>query len=108
MKGQNAAVKRGLDFGLSLILLILSGPLMLILWLAIRLTSPGPSIFRQARVGKHGREFIILKFRTMVRNAPDLRNTDNSTFNSDRDPRLTRIGRMLRRTSLDELPQLVN
>ena len=108
MKRQNAAVKRGLDIGLSLILLILSGPLMLILSLAIRLTSPGPAIFRQARVGKEGREFIILKFRTMVRNAPDLRNPDNSTFNSDDDPRLTSIGRLLRRTSLDELPQLIN
>jgi lipopolysaccharide/colanic/teichoic acid biosynthesis glycosyltransferase len=81
---------------------------MLFLWIAIRLTSPGRPIFRQARVGKKGREFVILKFRTMVRDAPDLRNPDNSTFNSDDDPRLTSIGRLLRRTSLDELPQLIN
>jgi len=108
MSGQNAAVKRCLDIGLCLILLVLSGPLILILWIAIRITSPGPAIFRQARVGKNGRQFIMLKFRTMVQNAPDLRNPDNSTFNSDDDPRLTSIGRVLRRTSLDELPQLIN
>jgi undecaprenyl phosphate N,N'-diacetylbacillosamine 1-phosphate transferase len=108
MNGQNPVLKRALDIGVSLVLLVVSGPLLLALWIAIRLTSAGPSIFRQARVGKNGLQFIILKFRTMIPNAPDLRNPDNSTYNADDDPRLTRVGRLLRRTSLDELPQLIN
>jgi len=104
----NTALKRVLDIVFSILLLLILSPLFLIIWVAVRLSSSGPAIFRQARVGKHGRNFIILKFRTMVDNAPDLRNPDNSTFNSDIDPRLTKTGRLLRKTSLDEIPQLFN
>lgn len=105
---RNRAIKRLLDVVLSLLILVLVSPLLVAVWIAIRLTSEGPSVFRQTRVGKDGRDFVILKFRTMITNAPDLRNPDNSTFNSDSDPRLTKVGSLLRRTSLDELPQLIN
>jgi undecaprenyl phosphate N,N'-diacetylbacillosamine 1-phosphate transferase len=101
-------MKRLVDITIALPLLIVLSPVLLAIWIAIRLDSEGPAIFRQERVGKDGANFIMLKFRTMSHNAPDLRNPDNSTFNSDADPRLTRLGGVLRRTSLDELPQLVN
>ena len=101
-------IKRLLDVGIALTLLIALSPVLMAIWIAIRLDSEGPAIFRQTRVGKDGVDFIMLKFRTMSHNAPDLRNPDNSTYSSDADPRLTRLGGMLRRTSLDELPQLVN
>jgi undecaprenyl phosphate N,N'-diacetylbacillosamine 1-phosphate transferase len=104
----NTTIKRGLDIMLSLVILLIVSPVLLLIWISIRFTSEGPVVFRQARVGKDGLEFIILKFRTMIHNAPDLRNPDNSTFNSDNDPRVTKVGGLLRRTSLDELPQLIN
>lgn len=59
-------------------------------------------------MGKNGKRFIMFKFRTMRVNAPDVRNPDGSTFNSENDPRLTKIGKFLRKTSLDEIPQLIN
>ena len=101
-------IKRLLDIAIAIVVLIVFSPVLLAIWIAIRLDSEGPAIFRQKRVGKGGVDFVMLKFRTMFHNAPDLRNPDNSTFNSDTDPRLTRLGRLLRRTSLDELPQLFN
>ena len=88
-------------------LLVLS-PLIAAVALAVRLTSPGPILFRQARLGRNGVPFPLLKFRSMRLNAPDLRNTDGSAFSSSNDPRLTPIGRFLRQSSLDELPQLLN
>lgn len=67
------------------------------------------SIFHNApRLGKNGKVFIMYKFRSMKMNAPDLRNEDGSTFNAEDDPRLTKIGKFLRETSLDETPQLLN
>lgn len=101
-------IKRLLDILIAIVVLIVFSPVLLVIWIAIRLDSEGPAIFRQKRVGKGGADFVMFKFRTMFYNAPDLRNPDNSTFNSDADPRLTRLGGLLRRTSLDELPQLVN
>jgi exopolysaccharide biosynthesis polyprenyl glycosylphosphotransferase len=96
--------------------LIILTPVMLSIALAIRLTSAGPALFRQTRVGRDGREFTLLKFRTMVANAPELLddlhhlNICNSgpLFKIPRDPRVTRVGSWLRRASLDELPQLIN
>lgn len=107
--------KRVVDIGLAAALLILTAPLWLIIALAIKLDSPGPVIFRQRRVGKDGRLFTFYKFRGMVADAEarlhevaHLNEVDGPIFKSRRDPRVTRVGRVLRRTSLDELPQLWN
>ena len=102
------AAKRAMDICLSATALILLSPLLAGVALAVRLTSPGPVIYRGARLGFAGRPFAMLKFRTMSVGAADTRNADGSTYSSADDPRVTRIGRVLRRTSLDELPQLWN
>jgi len=101
-------LKRGLDIIVSGVALFLLGPILLLIALAIRLDSPGPALFRQKRLGKGGASFEIYKFRTMLVGAPDLRNPDGSTQQPADDPRLTRVGRILRQASLDELPQLIN
>jgi len=98
------ATKRICDFGGAAILLVLSSPLFLLLALLIKLDSKGPALFRQERVGLNGRRFRMFKFRTMYSNAPSYA---FSPKKSD-DNRITRLGRFLRRTSLDELPQLLN
>jgi lipopolysaccharide/colanic/teichoic acid biosynthesis glycosyltransferase len=83
--------------------LILLAPALLAIALWIRLDSPGPALFRQRRVGRHGRHFDIYKFRTMA-----VRPDEGRQLTIGRDPRITRAGRFLRRTKLDELPQLLN
>ncbi|WP_020116671.1 sugar transferase [Streptomyces canus] len=96
--------------------LVLLSPLMLVVALAVRLDSPGPVLFRHARVGLHGREFTLLKFRTMCRDAEQRRAGltelnqygDGAFFKITHDPRITRVGALLRHWSLDELPQLLN
>ena len=75
---------------------------------AIYLTDKGPVFYCADRLGKDGKFFKMIKFRSMLVNAPDLRNADGSTFNSSSDPRVTRIGRIIRKTSLDETPQIFN
>lgn len=102
--GLNRIVKRGSDIVLSLLILALISPLLLLIALAVRLTSPGPAIFRQRRYGLDGREIIVYKFRSMV--AMDDGNTIHQAQKSD--PRVTPLGAFLRRTSLDELPQFLN
>lgn len=97
------AVKRGMDVVLGVVLLVLSLPGMALVALAIRLESPGSVLFRQERAGLDGRPFRIIKFRSMARDA-----ASSGPVTSLRDPRVTRVGRFLRRTSLDELPQLLN
>ncbi|MNF31483.1 UDP-glucose:undecaprenyl-phosphate glucose-1-phosphate transferase [compost metagenome] len=101
----------------ALILLVLLSPLLLALALAIRLNSPGPVLFVQKRTGYRGRLFGMYKFRTMVANAEDLKESlrhlnkhgvDAIDFKIDKDPRITAIGGFLRRSSLDELPNLIN
>ncbi len=89
-------------------MLVAASPLLLLIPLAIRLSSPGPSLFRQRRVGQDGRLFTCYKFRTMYVDAPDMWNADGSAVTSGDDPRVTAIGRFLRKSSLDELPQLIN
>ena len=83
-------------------------PSRLLIALAVRFTSPGPMLFCQRRLGKDGVPFTLYKFRSMFVNAPDIRNPDGSAFNAEDDPRVTQVGRLLRKTSLDELPQLIN
>lgn len=100
--------KRLLDLLLCCVALPIALPLVVICALAVRWSSPGPVLFRQKRIGMHRRSFEILKFRSMYVNAPDLRNSDGSTFNSVQDARVTPVGRFLRKTSLDEIPQLIN
>lgn len=107
------AVKRSLDVVLASLLLILTAPLLLAAMALIRLTSPGPAIFRQPRIGFRCRTFSMLKLRTMVEGAAEheeelARNLEGTFFKLEGDPRITRLGRFLRRSSIDELPQLVN
>ncbi|MCS7153255.1 MAG: sugar transferase [Bacteroidia bacterium] len=97
-------VKRMIDIIVSLLALILLAPLMAILALLVRLSSPGPIIFRQERIGKNGRPFTIYKFRTMYVDAEK----DGPALSREGDPRITPIGRWLRKTRLDELPQFWN
>jgi undecaprenyl phosphate N,N'-diacetylbacillosamine 1-phosphate transferase len=100
--------KRILDLFLCCLALPIALPLIAICALAVRLSSPGPVLFRQKRLGINRTPFEMLKFRSMYVNAPDLRNSDGSTFNGAQDSRVTSVGRFLRKTSLDEVPQLVN
>lgn len=100
--------KRLLDILFSLILLPLVLLVILLFGVLIKLEDRGPIFYCSERLGKHGKVFKMYKLRSMKVNAPDLRNPDGSTYNSDNDPRLTKIGRFLRITSLDELPQLFN
>jgi exopolysaccharide biosynthesis polyprenyl glycosylphosphotransferase len=114
--GARRLVKAALDRVGASVALVALAPIMLGLALAVRSTSPGPVLFRQARVGKDGREFSLWKFRTMFVDAEqrlyDLRRSnvhgDEVLFKMRNDPRVTPLGRRLRRFSLDELPQLVN
>lgn len=108
-------VKRCLDFLAASLVLILCGPLFLAIAIAIKLDSPGPVFFTQARVGTKGRKFTLYKFRSMTRNAEDvkrglmhLNEASGPVFKITNDPRVTRVGRLLRKFSLDELPQLLN
>lgn len=107
--------KRFFDLLVSLLALLVLLPVMLILALLVRLESPGPIIFRQIRIGRYGRPFIFYKFRSMRENAQELRpliehmnEKDGTVFKIKHDPRITKIGRVLRKYSLDELPQLFN
>ncbi len=108
-------VKRALDVGLAAASLLMTALPMALIAAAVRLDSPGPALFSQTRIGQDGRPFRIYKFRTMVNGAeallPDLVDLEHLTapaFKLPHDPRVTRVGRFLRRWSLDELPQLLN
>jgi exopolysaccharide biosynthesis polyprenyl glycosylphosphotransferase len=108
-------VKRVVDVVVALVGLALSAPLWPLAALAIRLGSRGPVLYRQVRCGLHGRRFVLLKFRTMVVDAEKLQDEvahlnvmDGPVFKAPGDPRVTAVGRLLRRSSLDELPQFVN
>lgn len=101
----NRVVKRLFDIVISALTLILFSPVLLISALLIRLTSPGPAIFKQTRLGRGAKEYTIYKFRTMRVNSE---HTGSGVYSDDSDPRLTGIGKILRKTSIDELPQLIN
>ncbi|MFN3218420.1 MAG: sugar transferase [Acidimicrobiales bacterium] len=117
-RGPRLLLKRGIDYGLALAGLIALAPVMLCIALAVRLTSRGPILFRQWRMGRHGSQFQVLKFRTMRLDSEERLLADPELYarykandfklSIEEDPRITRIGRFLRRSSLDELPQLVN
>jgi len=101
----NQLFKRIFDLFAALILLICFSPISLSIALVIKLTSPGEVIFRQKRLGQYGKVFYLLKFRSMVKNAE---NIGSGMLMQENDPRVTMVGRFLRKTSLDELPQLIN
>ncbi len=103
-RGATAAAKRSLDVLGALAGLLVAAPVMLAVAVAIRLDSPGPALFRQRRIGRGSRPFVIVKFRTMRVGTPDLA----SHLMGPNSSRLTRLGGFLRRTSVDELPQLWN
>ena len=118
------AVKRALDVALTAVLIIVSSPLLMLLWCLVRVTSAGPAFFRQERVGLDMQPFTMLKLRTMYVGNDDrmhrayvagmLSADEDATapngmlFKLVADPRITPLGRWLRKTSLDELPQLIN
>ncbi|GEA17244.1 undecaprenyl-phosphate galactose phosphotransferase WbaP [Moorella sp. E306M] len=115
----NTFLKRAFDLAVGSVILLISAPLMAAIALAVKLDSPGPVIFAHRRIGRGGREFKCYKFRTMVVNAeavlqeylrkdPALRAEWERDFKLKNDPRVTRVGRFLRKTSLDELPQIFN
>jgi lipopolysaccharide/colanic/teichoic acid biosynthesis glycosyltransferase len=107
-------VKRAFDVALSALLVVLAAPLMAVVALLVKLSSPGPVLFVQRRIGLYCCEFSMLKFRTMVAGAETAQDrlaeaqVGRTFLKLDHDPRVTRIGRFLRRCSLDELPQLIN
>jgi exopolysaccharide biosynthesis polyprenyl glycosylphosphotransferase len=105
MDGWNALIKRTVDLALSMIALIMFLPLMLIIAVVIKCLSPGPVLYRQIRMGLDRRQFELIKFRTMVDNAEK---ETGPVWAAENDPRITRLGGWLRRTNLDELPQLFN
>jgi exopolysaccharide biosynthesis polyprenyl glycosylphosphotransferase len=100
----NRAVKRAFDIAAAIAGLILMSPLFIIVSLAIKLDSPGPVLFRQTRHGYNNELIRVLKFRSMI----VMEDGDNFTQVTRHDPRVTRLGRFLRRTNIDELPQLIN
>jgi lipopolysaccharide/colanic/teichoic acid biosynthesis glycosyltransferase len=111
-------LKRTMDLVVALLALLLFSPVLLLVALLIKLDSPGPLFFVQPRIGEASREFSIMKFRTMVQGADDQKELvahmnkhaaqDARMFKIPNDPRVTRFGRLLRRLSLDEMPQLIN
>lgn len=114
-RGMHTLTKSAVDRAGALCLIVLLSPLLALLAVAVRLGSPGPVLYRQTRVGRQGRRFPMWKFRTMVVDADRLKSgleaqneNDGHMFKMRRDPRVTAVGRILRRYSLDELPQLFN
>ena len=115
LRGANVLVKRAFDMVVGIPLMLLALPLVALIALAIKLDSPGPVMFKQVRIGANGRPFEVFKFRSMRHGAESeveqLRDRNEATgplFKIKSDPRRTRVGRILRRTSLDELPQFIN
>jgi exopolysaccharide biosynthesis polyprenyl glycosylphosphotransferase len=113
--GSGLAIKRAIDVVVAAAGLVLLSPLLLGIALAVRVADGGPALFRQERVGLHGRRYLLLKYRSMVPDAEALLGTlkdqneiSGAAFKMTYDPRVTRLGRFLRRSSLDELPQLLN
>jgi lipopolysaccharide/colanic/teichoic acid biosynthesis glycosyltransferase len=115
LTGPRMATKRALDLLFATLGLLAVAPLIVLVALAIKLDGPGTVFYRQRRVGRHGRHFAMLKFRTMVPGADTLKEAlrarneaRDGLFKIADDPRVTRVGRWLRRSALDELPQLLN
>jgi len=102
------SIKRAIDLLIAIIVLPFWGLVLLMIGPIIYFQDKGSIFYNSPRLGKNGTVFIMYKFRSMKMNAPDIRNEDGSTYNAENDPRLTRIGRFIRKTSLDETPQILN
>lgn len=100
--------KRFFDIVLSTLGLIVFAIIFIPISIAIYLEDRGPIFYNASRLGKDGKVFKMYKFRSMKVNAPDLRKADGSTYNGEDDPRLTKVGKFIRKTSLDEAPQVIN
>lgn len=111
-KGYKSYYQLGIKREIDIIVCLMALPFVLLIMIPvaiiIKLEDGGPVFYRSKRIGIGFKEFDMLKFRSMKVNAPDLRNDDGSTWNSDKDPRVTRIGHLMRVTSIDELPQVIN
>jgi exopolysaccharide biosynthesis polyprenyl glycosylphosphotransferase len=105
MRGSAAVVKRSIDILISAILLVVLSPILLVVAILMKLTMPGPLLFRQERIGLNRKPFLIYKFRSMI---PDAESKTGPVVAAPGDERVTKLGRVLRRLSLDELPQLLN
>ena len=101
-------IKRMFDLLFSLIGIVMLLPIWIIVPILIKSEDGGPIFYSAPRIGKDGKKIAMYKFRSMKPGSEDIRNPDGSTFNSDDDPRLTRVGKVIRKTSIDELPQLFN
>lgn len=101
-------IKRILDFIIGLMALPFIVVITLIMAPIIYFDDKGPIFYNASRLGRNGKPFKMYKFRSMMVNAPDIRNKDGSTYNGDDDPRVTKVGRFMRKTSIDELPQFLN
>ena len=101
-------IKRLLDIFFGIIGFVICSVIFVIIGPIIYFTDRGPILYVAPRLGKDGKIFKMFKFRSMKINAPDIRNSDGSTFNSEDDPRVTTIGKFIRKTSLDEFPQFIN
>lgn len=104
-KFYRSVIKRVLDIFISIVVLLILWPLLLIVACVIRIDSPGPAIFKQKRLGLHGQEFQILKFRSMYLNSE---HSGSGVYSDKNDRRVTKVGRIIRATSIDELPQIIN
>ncbi|MDV5118116.1 MULTISPECIES: sugar transferase [Streptococcus] len=100
--------KRAIDFIIGVIALPFILLVTVVMAPLIYFNDKGPIFYNAARLGKNGKPFKMYKFRSMMVNAPDIRNEDGSTYNGDDDPRVTKVGRFMRKTSIDELPQFLN
>ncbi|OMF90351.1 sugar transferase [Paenibacillus sp. FSL R7-0337] len=106
--GTYLIIKRTIDIFLALLSLPFIFVIILIMGICIKIEDRGPIFYKSKRVGKNGDLFDMLKIRSMLINAPDIRLHDGSTYNSSDDVRVTKMGRFLRKTSIDELPQIIN
>lgn len=111
-RGYKGIYQLGIKRAVDIVACLIALPFVLIVLvpvaIAIKIEDHGPVFYHSGRLGVGFREFGMLKFRSMKVNAPDLRNDDGSTFNSDKDPRVTKVGHFLRETSIDEIPQIFN
>jgi exopolysaccharide biosynthesis polyprenyl glycosylphosphotransferase len=115
IQGTRRAVKRVMDLTISGVILLLTWPILGAIWIIVKLDSEGPGLYKASRIGENGKTFTMLKFRTMYvdadRKQDDVKASDRmgrAVFKTQQDPRVTGVGGVLRRTSLDELPQLIN